>query len=149
LKKTTYADIENDELEWDKESSLGTEKKKAMTSKKSTNAQGQGKGKGSAMTTSSMGCTRILELMTQPLPFSPLSPLGPTLTQFVRTTKGTNEGGHPSKGKDNSSGEEVESPHILGLGDVAFGRSSSSGEDIEKKTAKSGGSWSMKKWEKI
>ena len=147
MKKTIEADMENDESEGDEEPSSRPKKKKAKTSKKSAARQDQGKG--SVRTTSYMGCTWILELMTQPLPFSPLSPLGPTLTQFVRTTKGTNEGGHPSKGKDNSSGEEVESPRILGLGDVAFGRSSSSDEDIENKTAKGGGSWSMKKQENI
>jgi hypothetical protein len=41
--------------------------------------------KGSTTTTSSLGCTRILKVMTRPLPLSPLSPLGPTLTQFMLT----------------------------------------------------------------
>jgi hypothetical protein len=73
-----------------------------------------------------MGCTRILEVMAQLSSFSPLSPLRPTLTRFVSTMKGAEEEGHPSKGKEIPSEEEVESPHILGLGDAAFGGSSPS-----------------------
>lgn len=65
--------------------------------------------------TLSLNCTRIFEVMTRPLPFSPLSPLGPTLTRFIPTLK--------------DSDEEVESPHILGLGSAAFGGSSSSGKN--------------------
>jgi hypothetical protein len=48
--------------------------------------------------------------------------------------KGTDEGQHPSKIKEISFEEEVESPRILGLGGAAFGGSTSSEED-EKKTA--------------
>jgi hypothetical protein len=51
--------------------------------------------------------------------------------------KGTDEGDHPSKIKEISFEEEVESPRILGLGGAAFGGSTSSKED-EKKTAKGG-----------
>jgi hypothetical protein len=90
LKKTTNADTENDESEDDEEPSPGPKKKKVKSSKKS--AAGQDQGKGSATITSSMGCTRILEVMTQPLPFPPLGPLGHTLTQFMPTMKGTNKG---------------------------------------------------------
>jgi hypothetical protein len=56
-----------------------------------------------------MGCTRILEVMTQLLLFSTLSPLGPILTRFMPTMKGTDEGDRSSKGKEILSGEEVES----------------------------------------
>jgi hypothetical protein len=87
-----------------------------------------------------MVCTRILEVMTQPLPFSTLSPLGPIQTWFMPSTKETDEGDQSSGGKEISSEEEVESSHILGLGGAAFGGSSSSEEDNEKKTAKGGGS---------
>jgi hypothetical protein len=53
--------------------------------------------------------------MTQPLPFSPLSPLGPILTRFMPTTKGIDEGDQCSRGKEISSEEEVESPRIWAL----------------------------------
>jgi hypothetical protein len=39
--------------------------------------------KRSTTSTSILGCTRILEVMTRPLPFSPLSPFGPTVTPLV------------------------------------------------------------------
>jgi hypothetical protein len=55
------------------------------------------------------------------------------------TMKGTDEGYHPSKIKEISSEEEVESPQNLGLGGAAFGGSTSFEED-EKKTTKGGGS---------
>jgi hypothetical protein len=127
-KNTTDAATEDDESKGDEEPSLGPKKKKAKTSSKNSTAA-QLQGKGSTTTTSSMGCTRILEVMTQPLPFSPLSLLGPTLTQFMSTTEGADEGGHPSKGKEIPFEEEVESPRILGLDDTAFGGSSPSDED--------------------
>jgi hypothetical protein len=135
LKKTIEADTENDESGGDEEPSSRPKKKKAKTSKKSAARQDQGKG--SVRTTSYMGCTWILEVMTQPLPFPPLSPLGLTLTQFMPTTKGTDEGDHPSKIKEISSKEEVDSPQISGLGGAAFGGSTSSEED-EMKTAEGG-----------
>jgi hypothetical protein len=53
--------------------------------------------------------------MTQPLPFSPLSPLGPSLTLFMPTSKG--------------SDEEVESPCIVRPSSAAFGGSSSFGKN--------------------
>ena len=59
-----------------------------------------------------MVCTRILEVMTQPLPFSTLSPLGPIQTWFMPSTKETDEGDQSSGGKEISSEEEVESSHI-------------------------------------
>lgn len=84
--------------------------------------------------------------MTRPLAFSTLSPLGPTLTRLLTTTKGTDEGDHTlasSKGKDILY-EEVESSHIEGIVGVAFGDSSSSRED-KKKTAEGGrSSWHEK-----
>jgi hypothetical protein len=86
-------------------------------------------GKGRTTITSSLNCTRILEVMTQPLPFSPLSPLVHSLTRFMPTSKG--------------SDEEVESPHIVGPSSVAFGGSSSSG----KNGAKGGGSSGREKVE--
>jgi tRNA threonylcarbamoyladenosine modification (KEOPS) complex Pcc1 subunit len=133
-KKTVDADKEKDESDGGEEPFSGPEKKKAKTSsKKSATAQEQGKG--SATTTSSMGCTRVLEVMTQPLPFSPLSPLGLILIWFVPTAKGTNEGGQSLKDKEISY-EEVESPCILVLRGAAFGGSSSSEEDNENKTTK-------------
>jgi hypothetical protein len=52
------------------------------------------------MTTSSMRCTQILEVMMQPLTFSTLSPLGPILTQVMPTMKGTEEDGESLRGKD-------------------------------------------------
>jgi hypothetical protein len=81
---------------------------------------GQDQEKGSATSTSSLGCTQILEVMTQPLPFSPLSPLGPTQTWFMPTTKGTDEVDHLLKIKEISSEEEVESPRLLGLEGASF-----------------------------
>jgi hypothetical protein len=76
--------------------------------------------------------------MTQTLPFSTLSPLEPILTQFMPTTKGTDEEGQSSKGKDILFGEEVEGLHIQGLGDAAFQDSSFSEEQDEKKTTEGG-----------
>jgi hypothetical protein len=61
------------------------------------------------------------------------------------TTKSTNEGGESLKGKEILSGEEVESPHILGLGSAAFEGSSSSEEDDVKKTVEGDGSLRHKK----
>jgi hypothetical protein len=151
-KKNADAETEDDnESEHDEETPSGLAKKKVKISvKKGTTAKktpatkkaaaAQEQGKDSTTTTSSFGCTRILEVMTRPLPFSTLSPLGPTLTRFMPTTKGTDEGGQSSKSKDILSKEEVESPRILGLGGAAFGGSSSSEEDDGKKSAKGGGS---------
>jgi hypothetical protein len=116
----------------------GTTAKKTLSPKKTVAAQEREKD--STTTTSSFGCTRILEVMTRPLPFSTLSPLGPTLTRFMPTTKGTDEGDESSKGMGILSEEEVESPCILGLGGAAFGGSSSSEEDGEKKISEGGGS---------
>jgi hypothetical protein len=62
--------------------------KKTSASKKTMAAQEQEKD--STTTTSSFGCTRILEVMTRQLPFTTLSPLGPTLTRFMPTTKVAN-----------------------------------------------------------
>jgi hypothetical protein len=67
-----------------------TTTKKAPAVKKVLAAQEQGKER--TMTTLSFGCTRILEVMARPLPFSTLSPLGPTLTRPLTTTKGSDEG---------------------------------------------------------
>jgi hypothetical protein len=63
--------------------------------------------------TSSLNYNRILEVMSGPLSFSSLSPLGPTLARFMPTSK--------------DSDEEVESQHILGLGNAD--NVSSSGKD--------------------
>jgi hypothetical protein len=71
--------------------------------------------KGSTTTTSSLNCTRIFEVMARPLLFPPLSPLGPSLTWFMPTSKG--------------SDEEVESPRTVGPNSDAFSCSSSSGKN--------------------
>jgi hypothetical protein len=94
-----------------------------------------------------LGCTQILEVMTQPLPFSPLSPLGPTQTWFMPTTKGTDEVDHLLKIKEISSEEEVESPRLLGLEGASFWGSTSSEED-EKKAIEGGGPSGHEKAEK-
>ena len=52
------------------------------------------------------------------------------------TSKNSDEGGKSSKGKEILYEEEVESPHILGLGSAAFGSSSSSKKDGATKSAK-------------
>jgi hypothetical protein len=64
-------------------------------------------------------------MMTRPLLFFPLSPLGPSLTRFMPTSK--------------DSDEEVESPRILGLDSAAFGGSPSSGKNGATKSADGGG----------
>jgi hypothetical protein len=92
---------------------------------------------------------RIFKVMTQPLSFSNLSPLGPTLTWLMTTMKGADEGGQTSvssKGKYILS-EEVDSPHIQNVGGADFGDSSSSREEDEKKTAEGEGSLGHKKEE--
>jgi hypothetical protein len=86
--------------------------------------------KGSTTTTSSLNYTRILEVMTRPLPFSPLSPLGPSFTRFMSTSK--------------DSHDEVESPRILGLGSAAFGGSSSSGKMVQLNAPKVTDLWGVK-----
>jgi hypothetical protein len=68
----------------------------------------------------------ILEVMTRPLPFSPLTPLGPSLTRFMPTSK--------------DSDDEVESPHILRIGSAAFGGSSSFGKNGATKSTEGDGS---------
>lgn len=79
-KKTVDANTEDeDESDGDEEPSSGLEKKKARTSTEKTFVARE-QGKESAMTTSSMGYTQIIEVMIQPLLFSTLSPLGPILT---------------------------------------------------------------------
>jgi hypothetical protein len=84
-KKPADDETEDDESEYDEESPLG----KAMSSKKKRAKiyekkilAAQEQGKESATTTSSLGCTRILKVMTQPLPFSTLSPLRAELTRL-------------------------------------------------------------------
>jgi hypothetical protein len=138
-KNASNADTNEDdnESENDEEPPSGSKKKKARTFVRKTSAA-QEQGKGSTTTTLSLGCKRTLEVMTQPLPFSTLSPLGPILTWFVPTTKGVDKGGKSSVGKDILSEEEVESPHILGVGDSTFEDSSSSEEEDEKKTIEGG-----------
>jgi hypothetical protein len=54
------------------------------------------------------------------------------LTRFMPTTKGTDKGGESLKGKEILSEEEVESPHILGLGSAAFEGSSAEEDDVKK-----------------
>lgn len=65
--KTANNEIEDDESKYDEESPLGKatspKKKKAKISEKRIPAT-QDQGKGSATTTSSLGCTQILEVMT-------------------------------------------------------------------------------------
>jgi hypothetical protein len=91
-KKVVDDETESDESENDKEPPSGPEKKKTKIVVKKAQVA-QERGKGSATTTSSLSCTRILEVMTQPLSFSTLNPLGPTLTRLMTTTKGIDEGG--------------------------------------------------------
>jgi hypothetical protein len=130
-KKTTDVEAEEDEAsKIDEEPpsgpievkipiSKGTGLKKTPAPKKATVSHEQEKG--STATTLSFGCIMILEAMTRPLRFPPWSPLGPTLTQFMPTSKNSDEGGKSSKGKEILYEEEVESPHMLGLGSAAFG----------------------------
>jgi hypothetical protein len=65
------------------------------------------------------------------------------------TTKGTDDSRQYLKGKDVLSKEEVESPHIQGLGGDAFGDSSSFEEEDEKKTAEGGRSLGHEKVEEV
>jgi hypothetical protein len=111
--------------------------KKTLAPKKAIVAQEQEKG--STTTTSSHDCTRILDVLNRPLPFSPLSPLGPTLTQFMPTSKDSDEGRKTLTNQEILSEEEVESPCILDLGIAAFGGSSSSEKNGAMKFAKDDG----------
>jgi hypothetical protein len=127
----------------------GIDVKKTPAPKKATVSHEQEKG--STATTLSFGCIMILEAMTQPLRFLPLSPLGPALTQFMPTSKDSDEGGKSLKGKEILYEEEVESPHILGLGSAAFRGLSFYKKDGATKSAKKSAnddrSWGHKKTE--
>jgi hypothetical protein len=95
-------------IPWEVPSHFGPRKEESENFEKKS-AVKEDQEKGSATTTYSLGCTHILEVMTQSLPFSPISPLGPILTQFMATTKETDEVYHPLKIK-NTSSVEVETP---------------------------------------
>jgi hypothetical protein len=131
-KKAIDDEIGSDESKNDEEPPSGPEKKAKIAVRKTPATQDQGKG--SATTTSSLGYTRILKVITQ---------LGSTLTRLMTTTKGTDEGGQTlasSKGKYILSKEEVDNPRIQNIGGAAFGYSSSLGEEDEKKAIEGGGS---------
>jgi hypothetical protein len=138
--------MEDDKCEYDEESPSGraTSPKKKRTKcfeKKILAAQEQGKG--SATTTLSIGYTRILEVMSRPLPFSTLSLLGLELTRMLMTVKGTDDGGQAlttTKGKGPLFEEEVHNPHIQSHAYAVYGVSSTEDEKDEEKGAKGDGS---------
>lgn len=110
--KKPIDETEDDESEYDEESPsskvTSLKKKKVKISEKNISVV-QKQGKGSATTTSLLGCARILEVMTRPLSFFTINPLGPKLTRLLTTTKGIDEGGQTSpaaKGKNAISEEE-------------------------------------------
>lgn len=134
--------MEDDKCEYDEESPSGraTSPKKKRTKcfeKKILAAQEQGKG--SATTTLSIGYTRILEVMTRPLPFSTLCLLGLELTIMLMTVKGTDEGGQAlttTKDKGPLFEEEVDNPHIQSHADAVYGVSWTKEEKNEENGAK-------------
>jgi hypothetical protein len=139
-KKAADDETKNDESKYYEELPLAPENNKARIFIKNALVS-QEQGKGSATTTSSLSCTQILEIMTQPLPFSSLIPLGRTLARLLTSTKGTDKSDQTSKssnGKYILSKEEVNSPRIQSLGDTAFGDPSSS-EEKDKGKATEGG----------
>jgi hypothetical protein len=73
--------------------------------------------------------------------------LGPTLTWFTPSSNDSDKGGKSLKCKEILSEEEVESPHILGLGSAAFTGSSSSKKDGATKSAEDDGSSGHEKTE--
>jgi hypothetical protein len=115
------------------------ERKKAKTTEakvKKMIVQEQGRGSAS---TSSLGCTQILEVITQSLPFSTLSPLGSELTNLLLTAKGTSEEGHASTPMmiERSIVKE-KSPHIESFAYAIFGPSSPKDGEDEAKSADAG-----------
>jgi hypothetical protein len=46
-----------------------------------------------SVSTSSLGCMQLIEVMTQSLPFATLSPVGSDLTSMLLTMKGKNDDG--------------------------------------------------------
>lgn len=110
---------------------------------KKTIMQDQGTGNAS---TSSLGCTQILEVMTRSLPFSTLSPLGSRLTSLLLTAKGTSKEGHASAPTMiERSPVREKSPWIEYLADLIFGPSSLLGGEGEAKSAKAGKLRDLKK----
>jgi hypothetical protein len=73
--------------------------------------------------------------------------LGQTLTWFMPTSKNSDEGEIFLKGKVILSEEEVETPHILGLGSATFGGSSSYKKDGSIKSTEDDGTLGHEKTE--
>jgi hypothetical protein len=88
---------------------------------------------------SSLGCTQILEVMTQPLPFATLGRLGSDLTSILITMKGKNDEGStidisaPAPPMDTMLKKE---PRIEILMDTIFGPLSSEEEKGVEDTTK-------------
>lgn len=120
-------DVETNSDEEPPSDKATTFKKKA----KKTTAQLQG-----STSTSSLGYSRTLKVLTQPLPFSTISPLGPKLTSLLLTAKDTGKKGDalaPIMAKEFPTREK--SPGIEYLVDAIFGASSTKEEEDEAKSA--------------
>jgi hypothetical protein len=128
MKQAKSIEEEAKDTEIDNEEESPTDKETPLKKRaKKTIAQAQG-----STSTTSLGYTLILEVMTRPLPLSTLSPLGLELTSLLLNAKGTCKGGQASTLVETEEPpSEVESPRIESLMEAIF-RASSLEEDEDE-----------------